>query len=62
VFILFVSFQKQEKEGLGCSLVVQRLPSMLEALGSIPAPKKKKENEKEGMKEKGKKEGKSSSE
>jgi hypothetical protein len=27
--------------GLGCSLVVQHLPSMREALGSIPAPKKK---------------------
>jgi hypothetical protein len=30
--------------GLGCSLVVQRLPSMREALGLIPAPKKKRQN------------------
>jgi hypothetical protein len=31
---------------LGCSLVVQRLPSMCEALGSIPAPKKKRQKKK----------------
>jgi hypothetical protein len=29
--------------GLGCSLVVQRLPGMREALGSMPAPKKKRQ-------------------
>jgi hypothetical protein len=33
--------------GLGCSLVVQRLPSMCEALGLIPAPKKKRQKKKE---------------
>jgi hypothetical protein len=32
--------------GLGCSLVVQCLPSMCEALGSIPAPKKTKKKKK----------------
>jgi hypothetical protein len=32
--------------GLGCSSVVQRLPSMREALGSIPAPKKKEKTKK----------------
>jgi hypothetical protein len=31
---------------LGCSSVVQRLPSIREALGSIPAPKKKKQTNK----------------
>jgi hypothetical protein len=29
--------------GLGCSSVVQHLPSMYETLGSIPAPKKKRQ-------------------
>jgi hypothetical protein len=31
--------------GLGCSSVVQRLPSMREALGSIQAPKKKRQKQ-----------------
>jgi hypothetical protein len=32
---------------MGCSLVVQGLPSMREALGSILAPKKKRQKKKE---------------
>jgi hypothetical protein len=36
----------KQKEGLGCSSVVQRLPSMHEALGSISAPKKKRQKKK----------------
>jgi hypothetical protein len=32
--------------GLGCSSVVQQLPSMHEALCSIPAPKKKRQKKK----------------
>jgi hypothetical protein len=31
------------EHGLGCNLVVQHLPSMREALGSIPAPKNKRQ-------------------
>jgi hypothetical protein len=34
---------KISKRGLGCSSVVQSLPSMREALASIPAPKKKRQ-------------------
>jgi hypothetical protein len=35
--------------GLGCSSLVQRLPSMCEALGSIPAPKNKRQKKKMGL-------------
>jgi hypothetical protein len=37
---------KKENEELGCSSVVQCLPSMLEALDSISAPKKKRQKKK----------------
>jgi hypothetical protein len=37
---------KSENTGLGCSSMVQHLPSMREALGSIPAPKKKRQKKK----------------
>jgi hypothetical protein len=35
--------------GLGCSSVVQLLPSMCEALGLIPAPKKKRPKKKKNL-------------
>jgi hypothetical protein len=38
---------KKKFQGLGCNSVVQRLPSMREALGSIPEPKKKRQKKKE---------------
>jgi hypothetical protein len=40
---LSILFSKMKEYGLGCSSVVQRLPSMNEALVSIPAPKKKRQ-------------------
>jgi hypothetical protein len=50
---------KNKDRGLGCSSVVQNLPSMRKALGLIPAPKKKrlkkkknKDREKKQSKEK----------
>jgi hypothetical protein len=36
--------QKNDFLGLGCSSVVQHLPSMRKALGSIPAPKQKRQS------------------
>jgi hypothetical protein len=41
-----VSLQRlgiERNEGMGCSSVVEQLPSMCEALGPIPAPKKKRQ-------------------
>jgi hypothetical protein len=40
------SILRKANPGLGCSSVVQRLPSMSEALGSIPAPKNKTQKKK----------------
>jgi hypothetical protein len=41
---------KNQRPGLGYSSVVQPLPNMCEALGSIPAPKKKRQKEKKPKK------------
>jgi hypothetical protein len=49
---------KEQRRGLGCSLVVQHLPSIHKALGSIPAPKKKRQKKK---KEEERRDGKESS-
>jgi hypothetical protein len=45
-YIVRPCLKKTRAGGLGCSSVVQRLPSMPEALGLIPAPEKKKDKKK----------------